>query len=120
MAPFLGEKPLQYLRACESPEDLDKNSDLVGLEWGSRASVSNQLLMLRDCPELSGTTPPLPVWSGRGAANQGSWHITLPSLCTSHEVQTGPDKVPTWNFVLLSPTHVPQRSLASGGGHEAH
>ena len=37
-----------------------------------------------------------------------------------HEVQAWPEKVPTWNIVLLSPAHIPQRSLASGGDSEVH
>lgn len=36
------------------------------------------------------------------------------------EVQVRPNKVPTWNVVLMSPTHMPQRSLASGGGSVTH
>ena len=64
---------------------------------------------------------PCPCGQGRGCQPERVAHCVRFTLhWGGHEVQAWPDKVPTWNIVLLSPAHMPQISLASGGGSEVH
>lgn len=64
---------------------------------------------------------PCPCGQGRGCQPERVAHcIPFTLHWGGHGVQAQPNKVPTWNIVLLSPAHMPQRSPASGGGSEAH
>ena len=89
-APFLGEKPLQYFWAHESPKELDwsPDPDLVDVQWSLRFWVSNQLLVLWVCGGPVGKTPPLPMWSGSGLPTREGG--TLRSLHPALEWSWGP------------------------------